>query len=151
MKETTNGFQDEFRFLSNFWELDRPYKINGISYPTIEHFYQAMKFSNKKMQKQIADHPLKGLKKFVYANKARIRSDWEYLRGRYMWVGLNYKFSDWNPNLKRQLLETGDINLVEYNTWNDTYWGVQIDTGEGSNMLGRILMAIRSKLRNNYE
>lgn len=149
MKETTKGFQEEFRFLSNFWELERPFKVRGISYPTIEHYYQAAKFVDKKMQKKIADHPLRGLKKFVKQHESSMRDDWEHLRLKFMLVGLNYKFSDWNPNLKRQLLETGNIRLVEYNTWNDTYWGVQIDTNEGLNMLGRILMYIRANLRNN--
>jgi predicted NAD-dependent protein-ADP-ribosyltransferase YbiA (DUF1768 family) len=37
------------------------------------------------------------------------------------------------------------MELVEYNYWGDLYWGVC--RGEGENHLGRILMEIRSEIR----
>lgn len=47
----------------------------------------------------------------------------------------------------RQFLSTGDAELVEGNTWNDTWWGVNATTGKGKNMLGRLLMQVREELR----
>ena len=54
-----------------------------------------------------------------------------------------------NPKLKEQLLSTGDAILIERNTWNDRYWGVDIRSGVGKNHLGKILMKIRSELKAN--
>jgi len=49
-----------------------------------------------------------------------------------------------NPELKQKLLETGNQELIEGNTWNDTFWGVC--NGQGQNWLGKILMLVRSEL-----
>jgi hypothetical protein len=48
------------------------------------------------------------------------------------------------PWLRDQLIATGDAELIEGNTWNDTFWGVC--NGKGSNFLGKALMDIRKKL-----
>ena len=42
-------------------------------------------------------------------------------------------------------MATGDAELVEGNTWNDTYWGVC--NGVGHNHLGKILMQVRQELQ----
>ena len=47
-----------------------------------------------------------------------------------------------NPHLKELLLATGTAELIEGNTWNDTYWGVC--NGKGKNMLGKTLMDCRA-------
>ena len=46
------------------------------------------------------------------------------------------------------LLETGHIYLIEGNTWGDTFWGVDLETGEGTNVLGNLIMEIRRALTN---
>jgi len=53
-----------------------------------------------------------------------------------------------HPDLKKKLLETGTAKLIEGNTWHDTFWGVNINTGKGENHLGKILMQVRSELKN---
>lgn len=50
-----------------------------------------------------------------------------------------------NADLRRRLLETGDAELVEGNTWGDRFWGVC--DGEGENHLGRVLIKVRGELR----
>jgi len=55
---------------------------------------------------------------------------------------LKLKFSQ--HYFRQQLIDTGDEELVESNTWNDTYWGVC--RGIGQNHLGKLLMKVRSKL-----
>jgi len=57
--------------------------------------------------------------------------------------GVREKFKQ--EDLKQMLLDTGDQELVEGNTWNDTFWGVC--RGEGQNNLGKILMKVRMELR----
>ena len=49
------------------------------------------------------------------------------------------------PQLRDALLATGDAELVEGNTWGDTYWGVC--RGRGRNQLGQTLMRIRDDIR----
>ena len=49
------------------------------------------------------------------------------------------------PALRDALLATGDAELVEGNTWGDTYWGVC--GGRGRNQLGRTLTRIRDDIR----
>jgi hypothetical protein len=43
------------------------------------------------------------------------------------------------------LLATGDMELIEDNDWDDTYWGVC--NGAGENNLGKLLMKIRAEAR----
>jgi predicted NAD-dependent protein-ADP-ribosyltransferase YbiA (DUF1768 family) len=55
-----------------------------------------------------------------------------------MYELLRIKFSD--PELMKQLKQVqGEI--VEDNYWGDTYWGVF--KGQGTNVLGKLLMKIR--------
>jgi len=54
-----------------------------------------------------------------------------------------------NPEMREKLLATGDVEIEEGNTWGDTFWGVDLETGEGENRMGKILMKIRSELKNN--
>lgn len=55
---------------------------------------------------------------------------------------LDLKFAD--PALAALLLATGDADLVEGNDWGDRFWGVC--DGAGANMLGRLLMELRTRL-----
>ena len=58
---------------------------------------------------------------------------------------LCHKFKD-NFSLKKALLDTNDIYLVEGNNWGDVYWGVCKNIGY--NKLGEILMKIREEIKN---
>ena len=52
-----------------------------------------------------------------------------------------------NPDLAARLLRTGDRKLIEGNTWHDVFWGMDLNTGQGENHLGRILMQVREEMR----
>ena len=56
-----------------------------------------------------------------------------------------YEKFNQNLDLKAKLLETGNAELEEGNTWGDTCWG--ICNGIGKNMLGQILMRVRTQLK----
>ena len=45
------------------------------------------------------------------------------------------------------LIETGNAELLEGNTWGDTHFGVCSKTGVGENVLGKILMRVREELK----
>jgi predicted NAD-dependent protein-ADP-ribosyltransferase YbiA (DUF1768 family) len=53
-----------------------------------------------------------------------------------------------NKDLQKKLLETGDSLLIEWNDWWDKYWWIDIESGKWNNLLWRILMIIREKIKN---
>lgn len=143
INKTTEGFRGEYSFLSNFTRFETPMLYGGDTYITNEHFYQAMKFKERAYRTDISNRPSKGLKETVNKNKLLWREDWDDIKVDVMRYGLAYKFSDNNPLLLQKLLNTKGVELVEYNWWNDKFWGVCSKTGVGDNMLGRLLMEIR--------
>lgn len=50
-----------------------------------------------------------------------------------------------NPDLKKKLADTRDQILINGNGKKETYWGVDLYSWEGENLLGKILMTIRDK------
>ncbi len=144
MNATERGFREEFKFLSNFQYLETPMNYDGMRFMTNEHFYIAMKTLDKEARLAVSNHPLKGLKKF--GRDLTIREDWDDIKISVMDYGLKYKFGEHNPSLRKKLKDTEDIELIEYNWWNDTFWGKSLKTNEGENNLGRLLMKIRDTL-----
>lgn len=136
-----NSFEGKYAFLSNFY--DSPIVEDRITYPTNEHYFQAMKTMDSKQRQEIAacDTPGKAKK---LGRKVFLRPDWEEVKLGVMETGLRMKFSD--PDLANKLIATGNEELIEGNWWGDTYWGVCNDVGE--NHLGKLLMKIRSELVN---
>lgn len=147
----TPAFRNNAGFLSNFAPYfqhnDEMMYYGGIYYPSNEHYYQAMKFDDSSKIKDsirliISNHEFTGLKAYI-RTLGPIRPDWDSIKDDVMKTGLEYKFN--LPRFKELLLSTGDEELVERNTWRDTYWGVY--QGKGENRLGKMLMEIRSKLK----
>lgn len=135
------GFFGPFRWLSNFHYC--PVQLDGTTYPTNEHAYQAAKHLDMGFREV--------LKRYTYprdamnAGRSRpARSDWETIKIAVM-LDLNRQKFAQEP-LRTWLLETGDGYLEETNTWGDHFWGVC--RGIGENNLGKILMQVRSELRN---
>jgi hypothetical protein len=48
------------------------------------------------------------------------------------------------PELRQQLIDTGDARIIEGNTWGDVFWGVC--KGKGENHLGRLIESIRESI-----
>jgi ribA/ribD-fused uncharacterized protein len=135
-----------FSFLSNFYES--PIEYEGISYPTVEHAFQAAKTQNFETRQHIAKMPGPSEAKAA-GNRNGILKDfnpveWELRKDGVMEELLRIKFQ--NPKFKNLLVQTGGAKLIEGNTWGDTYWGVDLNTGEGANKLGVILEGIRSEI-----
>ena len=138
-----NQFQGQYRFLSNFWMLPEPIEFEGLEYPSVEHAYQASKTKDKKERKYISKIKKPGQTK-RHAKKFKLTKTWEKNKVKLMKKLVLKKFQI--PELKERLLNTGDMTLIEGNNWNDTFWGVC--AGKGYNHLGKILMEVRSELRN---
>lgn len=72
--------------------------------------------------------------------------NWDLIKVKVMRECLEQKFSQ--EPFRSMLLETGETYIQEGNFWGDTFWGVDIETGEGRNILGQLIMEIRAALKN---
>lgn len=134
------GFDGPYRFLSNFYiEPDGTHVEGHYQEAKCAEAHQRALFHPNTCTTPF--HPpafCKGL-----GQKVKIRPDWEQVKVEIMFFHVAKKFRD-HPSLKLQLMETGHLYLEETNTWDDTFWGVC--RGRGQNVLGHILMDIRSEL-----
>ena len=135
-------FNGNEEFLSNFYPT--PIYIEGILYPTPEHAFQAMKTFDEDKRHDIASLDSPGKAKRA-GRKVTLRSNWEKVKIKVMYDIIKIKFSQ--EDMKKKLIETGDMFIQEGNTWKDTAWGVDIKTGAGLNILGNLLMIIREEIK----
>ncbi len=132
-------FKNEYFFLSNFYPAEFTY--NGISFKNSEAAFHAQKCKGTEMKfSQLTPSEAKRMGRHV-----KLRKDWEQVKDGIMLDIVREKFRQ-NLHLKQKLLSTGTQELIEGNTWNDTYWGVC--NGRGRNQLGKILMKVREEFQN---
>lgn len=164
----------EFRhtFLSNFYAIPIEYK--GVLYPSVEHAYQAQKFTPEILA-SVSTECLTEINETLrfrgrlrtFKDAGEIFTDETLSSGNVKVIAdilraHGYVRSDWDDDklllmayllqqkfrdaeMRRRLKETGDKYLVEGNTWNDTLWGVS--GGRGRNLLGLMLMDVREQIR----
>ena len=137
-------FQNQYRWLSNFWIS--PMEIDGKLYRTVEHYFQACKADNDNTHDIIRTQKTPGDAK-RFAKSIVLRKGWNKMRMDVMRKGLRAKF-DQNPELKIELITTYPQELQEGNKWNDSYWGIDLETGKGENHLGKLLMELREEFMN---
>lgn len=134
-------FEGEYEFLSNFYPSEIIH--DGITYPTVEHAYQAAKTLDFGTRWRISQ-----LTTPAQAKKAgrtvKIRPDWEKVKIHIMRELLLQKFFLSDGELGYELQQTTPAELIEGNWWGDTFWGVC--KGRGENHLGKLLMEIRELL-----
>lgn len=133
-------FTGEYCWLSNFYPVE--VALDGVTYPSVEHAFQAAKTLDAAVREKIREAATASAARRM-RRSVKLRSDWEQIRVKIMLQLVWQKFQ--HPELRARLLATTNEELVEINTWGDRFWGVC--GGEGENVLGRILMAVRSELR----
>lgn len=134
--------KEEHIFLNNF--AYSPIIINGLEYKTVEHFYQANKFTGNQYEAirltETPDEAKKLAHSFEYDE-----DDWNKRKDEIMMIALLAKF-DQHPDLRSQLLNTGNFKLVE-DSQKDMCWG---GAREGSyNRLGEMLEEVRGRYYKN--
>jgi len=132
-------FSDSYFFLSNFYLHE--IKVKSITYPSVEHAFQASKSLLIKDKFEIAAVDSPRLAR-ILGRRVSLRPDWETVKSGVMLFLLREKFS--NEILQKHLIKTGKAELIEGNHWGDCYWG--ICNGVGKNMLGKLLMQVRSEV-----
>lgn len=132
-------FRGKYAFLSNFY--DAPVEYMGIRYKNNEAAFQAAKVTSNQARMAFKDlNPSEAKRK---GRRVKLRDDWEDVKTEVMYEVVKAKFSQ-NKDLKRKLIDTGEVYLEEGNNWGDRVWGTV--QGEGENRLGKILMQVRSEL-----
>lgn len=133
-------FRGDYFFLSNFYPCT--IIISKEVYPSVEHAYQALKFPDWQDRLPFQNSNLTPGKAKRMGKGILLRKDWELIKFDIMHTLILKKFKD--KELARKLIETYPQEIVEGNTWGDTYWG--ICNGKGDNNLGKILMGVREVL-----
>jgi len=142
--EPITRFRLAYDFLSNFYPTT--VSIDGIEYLSSEAAFQAYKCKDIEDRQQFTKISADESKRL--GRKVELRNNWDRVKLDVMRRVVRAKFEQ-HPNLAQYLLDTGDADLIEGNTWHDIYWGVDLKTGEGENHLGKILMALRQEFREN--
>ena len=140
MQQITS-FRGAYGFLSNMHDCRIITDLNGqtLWFNNVEAAYQAHKCPEH-AEEYVG---LSGVEAKWLSKRLPRRSDWESVNLAVMEKLLRLKFS--LPELRGKLLATGEAEIIEGNTWHDTFWGVCYGVGE--NHLGRLLMKIRGELR----
>jgi ribA/ribD-fused uncharacterized protein len=121
------------------------FELDGLAWPTVEHYFQAQKFPGSPYVERIRlAHTPKDAKTLGRSRVVPLRTDWEQVKDDIMRRAVRRKFET-HAALRALLLGTGDAVLIE-DAPGDYYWGCG-SAGTGKNMLGLILMEVRAALR----
>lgn len=130
------------RWLSNFAPCT--VVLDGIAYPSTENAYQAAKTVIPAERKQFENITAWQAKRA--GRQVTLRPGWNNIKISIM-ENLNQQKYSTEP-MRSKLIATGDVEIQEVNTWNDTFWGVC--NGVGYNHLGLIIMRIRAEINRYY-
>ncbi len=138
--DVINQFKGEYDFLSN--RFNCRFVWQGLKYGSAEAAFQASKCEDEAERKVYAScsvdkAALRGKEQIPY-------SGWETARISIMESILQAKFEQ-NPALMEKLKETGNRILINGNSKQETFWGVDLYSWQGENHLGKIIMKIREK------
>lgn len=148
---------DENGYLSNWYEAPFTYAYNH--YFCSEQYMMAQKArafdDHASFEKIMASHDPGAIKRLGRAVSNYDSETWDKIRYQIMRRGIRAKFQQ-NPELLEKLLATGMSVLVEASPRDDV-WGVKMPASDpnitkihkwnGRNLLGRVLMQVRSDLR----
>ena len=148
MEKPIYFFDDELPFyeLSNF--SPHGFDVDGVCWPTVEHYFQAQKFPGHPYQETIRNALTpEQAKQWGQSRDVPLRPDWEQVKDAVMKEALRRKFSA--PELRTLLLNTGCRPLVERSPV-DRYWGSGPEL-DGLNRAGVLLAEVREELRRAVE
>ena len=124
------------------------FKFDNCIYPSTENLYQALK--NKQLNKRfefLIVNPFEAKKLGRQISRNDIIFGWDMSRLIAMEICIDLKFNSYKY-LAENLINTPDEDIVEWNTWGDTFWGKCLNTLEGADNLGKILRAKKYELQN---
>ncbi len=120
------------------------FRVDGLYWPTSEHYFQAQKFGGLPDAEVIRLAPTPKIAAAMGRERIRpLRADWEAVKDDIMRQAVLCKFRA-HADIRAILLDTGDEVIIEAAP-HDYYWGCGTD-GSGQNKLGLILMETRTIL-----
>ncbi len=139
------AFTDEYQWLSNFEPCEITYY--GVTYASVEHAYMSAKSDDEEWKLYCADANIPPGKVKRKSRKIEIKESWEEIKVSIMKELLVLKYAQ--EPYRNLLLNTGEVYIQEGNNWRDIFWGVDLETGEGENNLGKLIMEVREELKVN--
>ena len=145
-KVQITAFTGEYHFLSNYCAC--PVTLDGLTYRSAEAAFQAAKCNAPIDRAAFCTVPPNVAK--AIGRKIKLRDGRKSVTA--SWPMSSMRNFPKIPPLHR-LIDTGDAELIEGNTWNDNYWGMcgctrcRSEGTKGLNKLGKILMAERARLQ----
>lgn len=144
-KESFGGFSN----MSSEYSVE----VNGVVFPTSEHFYQCMKYvDHPEVQKEILGerNPLL-MKNKQKKHRGLIRKDWEELKVIIMEITVHLKLVTHWVKFGNLLVESGTKEIVEISK-KDSFWGMVPQVSNpgvlvGENKLGEILSRFRELIQ----
>ena len=135
---------NQFHCFSNFYKNN--IEVDGKLWPSVEHYFQAMKATSEPDQEAIRLAASPGLAKRMAHKLTVDLKQWETVKFEVMLKALRSKFSD--PELKKVLLSTDERPIYE-DSPSDKQWGTGTlkGTGPGRNLLGQALMQVRQEIK----
>lgn len=126
---------------SNWWPA--PIALDGISWPTTEHYFMAQKTKDRRERDRIrrARTPRRAKE---LGREVRLRRGWDGMKFEVMLRANRAKFEQ-HADLADLLLSTGDRRIHE--DCDDPWWGGGPHFPHGRDMLGKVLMRVRDELR----
>jgi len=138
---------DETNPLSSFSR--HAFQLDDADWPTVEHYYQGMKFIDPDQRAAIRDTPSPAeARQLAEQHPRAVRKDWKKIRKTIMTRGIYIKCLI-HSDVATALLETKAQKLVE-NSQYDYFWGCGRD-GRGHNTYGKVLMDVREKLKSEID
>ena len=123
---------------------NHPIELEDKEWPTVEHYFQAMRFESESYQEKIRlSSDVSQVEKLGKSWTKKKRPDLKKVQTTLMTRALYIKCRTYE-DVATRLLETGDIKLIE-NSQFDYYWGCGRDH-RGDNHYGKVLMNVRDKL-----
>ena len=120
------------------------FELENKYWPTVEHYYQAMKYSDIDYQEIIRNAESAELaNKLGHDKKQKRVKDWKKNR-MVMMIRAIYTKSKTYPEIAEKLIETGKDMIME-NSQYDYFWGCGRDK-LGTNTYGKVLINVRNKL-----
>jgi len=136
-------FEKEYRWLSNFYPC--ALRFRGKRFESVEYAYMSAKSDDKAWKQRCIDAVEKPRKIKKLSQHLELVPNWDTIKLEVMQECLELKFAQ--EPFRTWLLETGGAHIQEGNGWGDTFWGVDVETNQGENHLGRLIMEIREELK----
>lgn len=142
------------RWLSNFWPSPIRATFFGRNevWPSVENLYQASKLAYSTLSE---DERMEAFEEMLtmtpgqakkFGSELELDEDsWYEAKCDVMEALVIHRFVT-NKEDYDKLADLDGVLIEEGNTWGDTFWGVDLETGEGENNLGEILMDLAQDL-----